>query len=308
MEKKPVKRGRKPKGYKSTSNVNAKDGAGETKVLKKRGRKPKGGKIVHNILQLESDEKKEPNIILHLKCLKQDLEQTKHLNKYNNSDNTPTPLNTSLGYQIIHNTSVKEKNSSGIYSFVENKDNQNNIWDKLKELSINLQFNNVSDKRSDCHWCTHNFDNPPVYIPKNQHNGTYNVYSCFCSPECACAYLQKENIDSSAKFERLHFLNHLYGKIYNYEKNIKPAPNPYYTLNKYYGSLTIQEYRGLLKSDRLLLVIDRPLARVLPCLHIDNNDEINTISNPTVIHNNFSLKKKQHRDKCDILQQNFGTK
>ena len=60
MEKKPVKRGRKPKGHKASTSTNIKVNTSETKVLKKRGRKPKGGKIIHNILQLETDEKKGP--------------------------------------------------------------------------------------------------------------------------------------------------------------------------------------------------------------------------------------------------------
>ena len=46
--------------------------------------------------------------------------------------------------------------------------------------------------------------------------------------------------------------------INNYDKNIKPAPNPYYTLDKFYGNLSIQQYRRLLKNERLLLVVDKP--------------------------------------------------
>ena len=52
-----------------------------------------------------------------------------------------------------------------------------------------------------------------------------------------------ENIDSSSKFERYYLLNNIYGKIYNYEKNIKPAPDPHYTLDKYYGLFSINEWR-----------------------------------------------------------------
>jgi ABC-type uncharacterized transport system ATPase subunit len=44
-----------------------------------------------------------------------------------------------------------------------------------------------------------------------------------------------ENLDSSTRFERYHLLNHIYTKIYDYKKNIKPSPNPYYMLEKYYG-------------------------------------------------------------------------
>ena len=113
------------------------------------------------------------------------------------------------------------------------------IWKKLTDLENCLHNNDVSDKKSACFWDTCEFDTPPVYIPRVQLDNNYHVYGCFCSPECAVAYLLKENIDAASRFERLHLLNHMYGKICNYERSIKPAPDPYYTLDKYYGNLTI---------------------------------------------------------------------
>jgi hypothetical protein len=103
-------------------------------------------------------------------------------------------------------------------------------------------------------------------------DGTIYGYGSFCRPECAVAFLMKENIDDSTKFERYHLLNHIYSKVYNCKKNIKPAPNPYYLLEKFYGSLSIQEYRKLLKTEHLMLVVDKPLTRILPELHEDTDD------------------------------------
>ena len=108
-------------------------------------------------------------------------------------------------------------------------------------------------------------------------DGTVHGYGSFCRPECAAAFLMKENVDDSTKFERYHLLNHIYGKVYDYRRNIKPAPNPYYTLDKFYGNLSIQEYRRLLKSDHLLVVIDKPLTRILPELHEDNEEFLTNI-------------------------------
>ena len=54
---------------------------------------------------------------------------------------------------------------------------------------------------------------------KNEFKNNYQVYGCFCSPECSSAYLMNEKIDSSVKFERYQLLNHVYGKIYDYKKN-----------------------------------------------------------------------------------------
>jgi hypothetical protein len=180
------------------------------------------------------------------------------------------------------------------------------VWKKLKTLEHNLHINNICDKKSACFWCTYDFDNPPVYIPKHYIKESYHVYGCFCSPECATAYLMEENIDSSAKFERYYLINHIYSKIYDYKKNIKPAPNPFYMLEKYYGNLTIQEYRALLRNERLFLIVDKPLTRILPELHEDNDDFI--INNKIIPSNAYQFKKKlqKKQNKNNILTERFG--
>lgn len=190
---------------------------------------------------------------------------------------------------------------------VDNKTCSKNVWRKLKQLEHNLHINNVNNKKSACFWCTCDFDNPPVYVPKHYINGTYHVYGCFCSPECGVAHLMNEPIDSSAKFERYHLLNHIYSKIYDYKKNIKPAPNPYYMLEKFYGNLSIQEYRSLLRNERLFLIVDKPLTRILPELHEDNDDFI--LNNKIIASNNYQLKSRMQKKKPSkglIMNEKFG--
>jgi hypothetical protein len=117
-----------------------------------------------------------------------------------------------------------------------------------------------------------------------------------------------ENIDSSTKFERYHLFNHIYTKIYNYKKNIKPSPNPFYMLEKYYGNLSIQEYRSLLRNERLFLIVDKPLTRILPELHEDNDDFI--LNNKIIPSNNYHIKTKLQRkkqNKSSILNEKFGS-
>ena len=117
----------------------------------------------------------------------------------------------------------------------------------------------------------------------------------------------EENIDSSTKFERYHLLNHIYSKIYDYKKNIKPAPNPYYMLEKYYGNLSIQEYRALLSNERLFLIVDKPLTRIMPELHQDNEEHI--MNNKIIPSNNYNVKKKLARKvqtKNNIVSEKFG--
>ena len=117
----------------------------------------------------------------------------------------------------------------------------------------------------------------------------------------------KEHIDSSTRFERYHNLNLIYTKIYDYKKNIKPAPDVLHMLDKFYGNLSIQEYRSLLRNERLFLIVDKPLTRILPELHEDNDDFI--LNNKIIPSNNYNIKTRLQRkkqDKSSILNQNFG--
>ena len=185
-------------------------------------------------------------------------------------------------------------------------DNQKEINEKLRELSYQLYANNITDKRSSCFWCTCQFDTPTIMIPKFELNKIYNCYGCFCSPECATSFLFSEKITMSVRFERYHLLNYIYCKIYNYTRNINMAPNPYYTLDKYYGNLTIQEYRKLLKTERLLIVIDKPMTRILPELHEYNTSDIMSASGIDGTNGKYKIRKRKHQTKNDILSDNFN--
>lgn len=308
----------------------------EKPLPKKRGRKPKGGKIIHQITPLNNNKEPKPNVILHLKCSLKDLFSG---NLMGTNIEGFSFSNPNLNFDLINNIQSGDvlvnknnnnniNNSNNITSNLQfkmpeldndidstdydievnsNKDNDiREVWKKLKVLEHNLHINSTDNKKSACFWDTCEFDNPPIYIPKFFMNDTYHVYGCFCSPECAVAHLMEENIDSSIKFERYQLLNHIYSKIYNYNKNIKPAPNPYYMLEKYYGNLSIQEYRSLLRNERLFLVVDKPLTRVMPELHEDNDDFI--INNKIIPSNAYQVKKRlqKKQTKTNILSERFG--
>lgn len=66
--------------------------------------------------------------------------------------------------------------------------------------------------------------------------------------------------------------------IYNYKKNIKLAPDPHYLLDKFYGNLTIEEYRKTFSQNKLLMLIDKPLTLVTPEIYEDNNEFTNKIT------------------------------
>lgn len=297
---------------------------------KKRGRKPKGGKIVQQTVAPPPKKEEKPNIILHLKCSIKDLDENSEFNMKNNSiesfnfenskkdflyeviDNSQEKYQATMPPTLAYNSSDQSNNlftTQCQKKSIDNEEETKEIWRKLKNLEYNLHTNNISDKKSACFWCSYDFDNPPIYIPKYVIKDTYHVYGCFCTPECATAHLMGESIDTSTKFERYYLLNHIYSKIYNYTKNIKPAPDPHHMLEKYYGSLTIQEYRSILKTDRLFLIVDKPLTRILPEFHEDNDEFI--INNKIIPSNNYQAKSKlatikKTQTKSSILSEKFG--
>lgn len=312
----PVKKPRKPR-TKKADMIKKKEEMEKLKQSqppKKRGRKPKGGKIVKANVNIHETIVENKIYILHLKCKLNDINDNlfqsvdtynpnvvEHIDTYNSFKDKDT-------YTILEsNPEIKEKEEPNIVQTKQetidnDKQNVNDkkmINIKLKELEKSLSINCVS-KKSACFWCTYDFNSTPIHIPKLYHKEKYEVYGCFCSPECACSFLYNENIDTNTKFERYQLLNYLYGSIYNYKKDIKPAPNPYYTLNKYYGNLSIQEYRQLLEFDRLILVIDKPLTKIYPEIHEDNNEF------ETIYENKISLKKNNRINKNQILNKVFS--
>tara|TARA_Y100000748_G_scaffold235326_1_gene199348 strand:+ start:413 stop:1429 length:1017 start_codon:yes stop_codon:yes gene_type:complete len=326
----PKKKGRRPKSYyENLKLLEATDNSNnliiyadkkneivenpEPKIHKKRGRKPLGGKMV-GVKQIFVSNVSIPNIILHLNCKLEDIENDNNIIKYEPTINPIQSFdldnnNNYLNFNFIDsnndlnesNNSITKQNYTDNIDNTDNTDNTNNtdnnykklISKKLKELTLNLRHNNINNKSS-CFWCTCAFNNEPIYIPKYELNLTIYCYGSFCSPECACSYLMNENIDTSTKFERYYLLNNIYGKIYNYNKNIKPAPSPYYLLDKFYGNLDIQEYRKLLENERLLLVVNKPLSQVLPEIYEENEDFLisaKVVSKSNSVNKNNTLKK-----------------
>lgn len=265
-------------------------------IHKKRGRKPKGGKIVDSKVDSNTIMKVKKNIIVHLKCYTQDLHKQSFLSE--------------MLYQPKVENVIPYQNSNTIYSKFDDKhnskqntntnvnDKENIINDKLKQLEKQFYHNIISTKKSACFWCTYHFENNAVYIPKHKIHNIYEVYGCFCCPECAVGYLYSEKIDTSAKWERYSLLNSIYSKIYNYERNIIPAPEPRYTLSKFFGNMNIEEYRKInTNNPNSIILLHKPITRILPELFV-SNDMIN-------IHNRiFEKENKSNIDKYKLYRNN----
>lgn len=297
----------------------------DSETKKKRGRKPKGGKIVPNAVLDDGDDINKQNVILHLKCSLKDLEQDA----------------SSIG---MDNFNFKIPEYEAI---APSSNNTKDVWRKLKTLEHNLHANEIGGEyKRACFWCTCGYETQPVHIPKafinhctlsaklkpptnggglidngnSYHalekcegiNKSYQVYGSFCSPECAAGYLMEERIDSSVRFERYQMLNHVYGNANGVYQNVKPAPNPRYLLDKFSGNLTIQEYRSLFKSDKMLYMADKPLTRIMPEYH-EESFESSANNKVTPVNSSLAQKTKPKiqrapQSKADILNDKFGIK
>lgn len=311
------KRGRKSKKELKLIEKNKKlEEKKAKKIPKKRGRKPKGGKLINTSDLVMNDVNQiKQNVILHLKCKSQDVEEKNEfisnltydpnvsnvkpydetlnnnftgVNSYNSNNTSISAINTEVKPELSNSDNTCSRKSCSSNS---GNVNTKELWNKLRLLQTRLINNNVSDKKSDCFWCTYSFSSPPIFIPQQQINNNYRVYGCFCSPECAVAYLCNENIDSSTKWERYSLLNSVYTGIYNYTKNIKPAPDPHYLLDKFYGNMNIEEYRQLCTNNKLLLVVNKPITRVLPELHEEINEYDINIGAATSKKNKYKLRR-----------------
>ena len=86
-------------------------------------------------------------------------------------------------------------------------------------------------------------------------------------------------------------------------------------MEKFYGNLSIQEYRKLLKTEHLLLVVEKPMTRILPELFEDNDNFImsiygtpnNTQSNSNSVYKvKRQSEKQQGPSKTSIMRDKFG--
>lgn len=284
------------------------------------------------------------NIILQLKCCLKDLRD--YNSQYNNCMTNPTEYNPAVPPSImtynedtqtnffpydktssteesepVENIVVPAEKETVIDEFVcsrcgdcgggaasANK-SSNQLQQKVKKLKIQL-YKSISEgpgKQAACFWCTYDFDTPACYIPKYETEDAMHAYGSFCSPNCAAAYLLNETINDSIRFERYTMLNWIYGE----NTDIQPAPNPHYTLQKFYGNLTIQEFRRLTQSDHhRLIVLERPLTRILPELHEETN--ATRVQQPEELKGmgGFRVRKESEKasraSKADIVRDRFG--
>jgi hypothetical protein len=330
------KRGRKKKEESVKEAITIQSEEVEVEACKKRGRKPKGGKLIQNTEVVENTMVAPVNVILHLRCSLKDLEMPEATMVLDPLAYNPAVPPEIMSYEegnqfssysaeaepqrayteVICKKCSQPTTEESIEVTVEDDSvSLKSVHQKLRKLRTQFYKNTLNDKKSACFWCTYEFDNEPCFIPKHEMDDSVAGYGCFCRPECAVGYLMNEPMNDSTKFERYQLLNQIYSKVYGFKKNIKPAPSPYYLLDKFYGSLTIQEYRRLLKTEHMLLVLDKPMTRILPELHEDNDEFILNIyggvkTNQGVSSGQFKVKRQSEKGqgptKSSIMKEKFG--
>lgn len=213
------------------------------------------------------------------------------LEEANDITNTTTKMPTSC--TVSGGTAAPSKKLATEANInVINERHQKEIMKKINRLKYSFHNGETIQMKLNhkcaCFWDTCEFDGPIYYTPIMIVNGVFHVSGCYCSPECALASLLKEQMDTSTKFERIHLLHLLYGS--SNSTGFKPAPNPNYLLDKYYGNLTIDEFRSLLKSPQMIHVVNKPLTHILPELYEDNNDFL--VNSKVIPTNTLKLKKR----------------
>ena len=125
-----------------------------------------------------------------------------------------------------------------------------------------VQYHNSAERKeipmqSDaaCFWCCHSFAHRPVVLPIRDTGEYLQVMGNFCSPECSVAYLFDMRQDSHTRWEQLALLYRVYGEACG--GKIHPAPHRT-VLTLFGGSLSIQEYRQMIQSQKVRVDIHLP--------------------------------------------------
>ena len=282
--------------------------------------------LQNNLSQsLHNNSKK--NIILNLNCTMKEVEEYLQSNSFNSDhfvykpkapeEIKPFEPANQGNYELFETNTPSDPQKTPLLTETSKKVNMekeivndDEVKNKLKELKLTF-YKNEQTKKSACFWCTYDFDNDTCYIIQQSTQGNYMGHGSFCSPECSVAYLfNNMKWDDSAKMESYQLINYYYGTSNHYEKHIKPAASPYYFLEKFYGNMTIHEYRKMCKSNYMLLCIDKPMTRVLPEIHEDNEKIVFNNTPSTQTRGNYKVKRQSEKgaapNRNSILRDNFG--
>jgi hypothetical protein len=213
------------------------------KKPKKRGRKPKNKVIDLMSIKIDIKSEEEP-LIAHLNIKLKDVVEEDGVstiiedNPINSeSDSVFIKYEKDIKQQLISNS------ESDINNEVEKIENDMlKLRTKLLKLTKNNNiemFKSKFSRDTKCWWCKNSFNTPAVGLPELYFENKFHCIGHFCSYNCALSY----NIDINENiWNRTSLLNLLYHKTYNTNIAITAAPD-WKQLNEYGGNLTIEDFR-----------------------------------------------------------------
>ena len=241
------------------------------------------------------------DIIVHLPLDQKDIESVNKKNglfsynsKINENPKTLDEFEPSKYYSIQDekiNVSVYDKTREIGKEVMENMKNPNtnenyqtHLMKDYKEL--NKELRRPSETDIFCLWDCHPFKGHPYGIPYDYKDGKYYVYGNFSSPNCAAAYLFKENLSNTEKYRRYEMLHEYYHKITgtcNTGERIELAPDKI-ILKTFGGELTIEQYReSFTNKTKKIRVLHTPVISITPILEVENKNQIFTNHNQAFI-------------------------
>jgi hypothetical protein len=162
---------------------------------------------------------------------------------------TETAVPVEMGNTTVSNTSATAPvaQETDFYSL------KSTLLVQFKESSEVKQVPTRSDAA--CFWCCHSFTHRPVVLPIRDTGEYLTVMGNFCCPECAVSYLFDIRQDSHTRWEQLSLMHRVYGEVC--QGKIQPAP-PRSVLSLFGGSLSIDEYRKLIRSYQVRVDLHLP--------------------------------------------------
>lgn len=199
----------------------------------------------------------------------------------------------------------QEKDTKRNFGITEKNDIEFEVSSVLKDLKISFFNTNVLNKKSDCFWCTFPYDNDSFHILQYGSEDNILAHGSFCSPQCAVAHLfENMKWDDSMKFESYQLINQFYNTN-NDNENIKPAASPYFLLDKFFGNMSIHDFRKMSNSSHVMICIDKPVTRIIPEIHEDNEKYMQNKNT----RGNYKVKKQSEKNKAisrnSILRDTF---
>jgi hypothetical protein len=161
----------------------------------------------------------------------------------------------------VYGDKSTDKEDESVSGWQENNSSKLKIIDVLKDFEEKNKHNEWPLHTSvSCYWCCHRFNNPPIGIPINLTNDTFEVYGCFCSTNCAASYNFNEHLNQDESWERYQLLN-LMSRRMGDVPNVKPAP-PRLSLKIFGGHLDIDAFRAYTKGSKFVNVNFPPMTSV----------------------------------------------